>query len=245
MNSHPKHVIILGCGRSGTSIFGEFFDHLPMYQYLSEPDFDDLAKLDQSRPIAVKVPRRSKNHPSDKGLSISVKELLNLFPENLQIYWQLRHPLDTIASLKVGISKNWGHHPRPHDWEEWMDESLIKKCAYHWSYINRFGYQHIKDLAQIKRFEDMLIDPLAFALKICAETEVDVASADAEIKSWADRVQNKNNDKFVEAVTSQAYSTKDHSVRVNRWKENLSEEDVETCRPFIQELAAQFSYPLP
>jgi len=245
MNSQPKHVLILGCGRSGTSIFGEFFDQLPMYQYLSEPDFDELSALDQSQPIAVKVPRRSQFHEPDKGLSISVEKLFELFPNNLQIYWQLRHPLDTIASLKVGISKNWGHHPRPHDWEAWMNESLIKKCAYHWFYINRFGYEHIKELAKVKRFEDMLADPLTFALQICEETGVDIKSADTEIKAWANRVQNKNNDKFVEAVTSQAYSTKDHSVRVNRWKENLSEEDVELCRPFIQELAAQFSYPLP
>ncbi|MEL6255705.1 MAG: hypothetical protein AAFR87_27115 [Bacteroidota bacterium] len=183
MNSQPKHVLILGCGRSGTSIFGEFFDHLPMYQYLSEPNFDDLAKLDQNQPIAIKVPRRSKFHPPDKGLSISVKELYKLFPKNLQIYWQLRHPLDTIASLKVGISKNWGHHPRPYDWEEWMEEPLIKKCAYHWAYINRFGFEHIKEIAQIKRFEDMLFDPMAFALQICKETDVYPETANTEIKA--------------------------------------------------------------
>lgn len=245
MSSIPKHVLILGCGRSGTSIFGEFFEHLPAYQYLSEPDFDELLEIDLSQAYAIKVPRASKIYPPKQGLSISLPKLFELFPQNLQIYWQIRHPLDTISSLKVGISKNWGHHPRPHDWENWREEPLVKKCAYHWSYINTFGYEQVKAFAQIKRFEDMLADPLNFAFGICEEIGIEKDSCLSEIQAWANRVQNKNNDKFVEAKTSQAYSTKDHSVRVNRWKENLSEEEVKICRPFIEDLAKQFSYPLP
>ncbi|MEM6803490.1 MAG: hypothetical protein AAF696_18935 [Bacteroidota bacterium] len=245
MSSFSKHVMILGCGRSGTSIFGELFEHLPAYTYLSEPDFDEILKLDLSRPHAFKVPRESKDFPPKHGLSISLPKLFELFPSNLHIYWKIRHPLDTIASLKVGISKNWGHHPRPHDWEEWKAETLVKKCAYHWSYLNTFGYEQIKDLAKVKRFEDMLADPLDFALTICEEIGIRKEDCFTDIAAWGNRVQNKNNDKFVEAKTSQAYSTKDHTVRVNRWKENLSNEDIEICRPLIEELAAQFSYPLP
>ena len=36
------HVLILGCGRSGTSIFGELLEHLAPYTYYSEPAFADL-----------------------------------------------------------------------------------------------------------------------------------------------------------------------------------------------------------
>ena len=41
----PSHVIILGCGRSGTSIFGELFEHIPGYMYYSEPPFDVVVDL--------------------------------------------------------------------------------------------------------------------------------------------------------------------------------------------------------
>ena len=40
-----KNVLILGCGRSGTSIFGELFESLPGFSYLSEPDLDAICSL--------------------------------------------------------------------------------------------------------------------------------------------------------------------------------------------------------
>lgn len=240
-----SHVLILGCGRSGTSIFGELFEHLSPYTYFSEPDFDDLSSIDFSVPVAIKVPRKSKIYPSDKGLSFSLEKLKEVIPGPLKIYWQLRHPLDTICSLKVGISNNWGHHPQPHDYENWLGEPLIKQCAYHWTYINQYGYYQVANIAQINRFEDMLADPLGFASKIAQEVGVDVEQNSSEIRAWAARVQNKNNKSFVEAKTSRAYSTQDHTVKVNRWKENLSEEDVNLIVPMIRKLADTFAYELP
>ncbi len=131
----PHHVVILGCGRSGTSIFGELFEHLPDYRYYSEPPLASLATLDYSAPVAMKVPRESEGFHCSPGLSFPLDTLLAIIPAPRTIYWQLRHPLDTICSL---------------------------------------------------------------------------------------RVQNTNNGQFVEAKTSRAYSRTDHTVRVERWRENLS-----------------------
>ena len=101
------HVIILGCGRSGTSIFGELFEDLKPYKYYSEPYFDELLKSDFARPVAVKVPRESPGYPPTLGLSFPLDILLQKIPDPKIIYWQVRHPLDTICSLKVGISYRW------------------------------------------------------------------------------------------------------------------------------------------
>ena len=38
----PANVAILGCGRSGTSIFGELFEAIPGYTYYSEPFLADV-----------------------------------------------------------------------------------------------------------------------------------------------------------------------------------------------------------
>ncbi|MEM6630277.1 MAG: hypothetical protein AAF694_11435, partial [Bacteroidota bacterium] len=57
--STAHHVLILGCGRSGTSIFGELFDHLSGYTYHSEPPYESLAAFDWTTPQAIKVPRVS------------------------------------------------------------------------------------------------------------------------------------------------------------------------------------------
>lgn len=51
------NVVILGCGRSGTSIFGELFDALPAFEYHSEPLLADLRLTAGAGAIAVKVPR--------------------------------------------------------------------------------------------------------------------------------------------------------------------------------------------
>ncbi len=238
----PKHVLILGCGRSGTSIFGELFEQLSCYRYYSEPAYANLKKLDYSQPQAVKVPKESAGYRSTAGLSFPLDDLLATVPGELQVYWQVRHPLDTICSLRVGISRNWGHHPRPNDWQEWLDKSLLEQCAYHWNYINTIGFEKVESIVAISRFEDMIADPLGFAYYIAKQLEVEISAHQSELEAWARRVQNTNNKDFVEAKTSRPYSTTDHQVRVGRWRENLTQEQVECVLPLIHTTMEAFNY---
>lgn len=242
MNTKASHVIILGCGRSGTSIFGELFQNVSTYTYLSEPLYDELLKLDNSKPIAVKVPRESPDYPPDPGLSFPLNQYLKTLSGSKTIYWQIRHPLDTICSLKIGISKNWGHHPRPADWKEWLAKPLIIQCAHHWNYINTVSFNQVKDKAIITRFEELILDPFNFAEKIFNNLGIDMETNRDVLEQWAKRVQNSNNKDFVEALTSRAYSTQDHEVRVERWKENLTKEELEQVKPIIKETALNFDY---
>ncbi len=237
----PANVVILGCGRSGTSIFGELFKHLPTYRYLSEPAYQTLIDLEKSSLIAVKVPRSDPGYPPKPGLSVPMNHL-NEIMSNPVIFWQVRHPLDTICSLKVGISKNWGHHPRPHDWEEWLDRPLIERCAHHWHYINSVGYAQVKDICHLSRFEDMIQDSREFAHKVLKIVNFQGDRDDPDLVAWINRVQDRNNEKFMEAETSKAYSTEDHSVKVGRWKENLTPEEIDVVLPMVSETALQFGY---
>lgn len=82
------HVIILGCGRSGTSIFGELFEHLASYTYHSEPPFAALTTLDYASSVAVKVPKESTGFPPTAGLSFPLETLLATVPEPRKMYWQ-------------------------------------------------------------------------------------------------------------------------------------------------------------
>ncbi|MEM9673568.1 MAG: sulfotransferase domain-containing protein [Cyclobacteriaceae bacterium] len=242
--SVPNHVVILGCGRSGTSIFGELFDHLPDYRYYSEPSFSEVVDFNYSQPVAMKVPRESEGFLPDAGLSFPLKILLERVSSPLQFYWQVRHPLDTICSLKVGISRNWGHHPKPPDWQDWLNRPLLERCAHHWNYINTVGYQQVAEHVTVTRFEDMLKDSLAFAQSISEQVGLDIRQNEPYLRQWANRVQNKNNNQFVEAETSRPYSTKDHSVKIARWKENLSPTEVTQILPLIRDTAEKFDYDL-
>ena len=239
----PAHVMILGCGRSGTSIFGELFEHLPAYTYYSEPPFAILSQLNYAQPIAVKVPKESDSFLPDPGLSFPLVSMLKTIPEPRHFFWQVRHPLDAISSLKVGISRDWGHHPQPPDWQEWLDRPLVERCAHHWHYINTVGFEQVAGLVTITRFEDMLADPLQFAHKIAQTIGLNIVE-DAPLRAWAARVQDKNTAQFVEAETSKAYSTHDHTVKVGRWQENLSEKEVARVLPMIREAAQRFDYHL-
>ena len=238
------HVIILGCGRSGTSIFGELFEHLPNYTYYSEPPFADLATYDYSSPVAIKVPKESPGFPASPGLPFPWETLLATVPEPRTIYWQLRHPLDTICSLRVGIANDWGHHPKPPDWRSWLDRPLLERCAHHWNYINSVGLATVKDHVTLSRFEDILINPRAFAERAGQQVQLDTAQHATALDAWAHRVQNTNNARFVEAKTSREYSRPDHTVKIDRWKENLSEADLTQVIPIIRKTAEETGYTL-
>ena len=237
----PAPVMVLGCGRSGTSIFGELFEGLAGYDYRSEPPFADVVAADYSRPQAFKVPRESESFPARPGLSFPLDALLAAAPA-ARLFWIVRHPLDAICSLRVGIAKTWGHHPRPPDWQAWLERPLLEQCAHHWAFLNTAGFAQVEDRAVVVRFEDMLEDPRAFAEQVCAAVGVDPVAEAEPLSRWTARVQNSNNSAFVEAQTSRGYSRADHSVRVARWRENLNPEDVELIWPIVTEAAERFGY---
>ena len=236
-----KNVLILGCGRSGTSIFGELFDHLIPYTYFSEIDFELYLNKDFSQPTATKVPRENPKYQNTPGLSFPLEVVLSKIP-NLQIYWQVRHPLDAICSLKVGISRKWGHHPQPPDYQDWMQESLLKKCAHHWNYINSIGYASVKKIAVVTKFENLISDPSQFSKDICEQVGIDPKVNESTLSSWNQRVQNNNNKHFIEALTSRPYSTQDHLSKIDRWKESLTHTDLDEIVPMVRQTAAQFGY---
>jgi hypothetical protein len=178
-------------------------------------------------------------------LPFLVGELLAEVPEPREIFWIVRHPLDAICSLRVGIAQDWGHHPRPPDWESWLSAPLLQRCAHHWVHINSHGYEQVRDRARLHRFEHMIGDPLGFAQDICGQVGLDPAACEAALHTWARRVQDENNDDFEEAECSKPYSRPDHKTKVGRWRENLSPAEVAELVPVVAETAARFGYVLP
>ncbi len=240
-----KHALVLGCGRSGTSILGEFFLALSTFSYFSEIGMDEVMKMTTDGSLAFKVPRSSDRYPPEAGLSFELSTMLEKLQNDVQIFWIVRHPLDTICSLKVGISKNWGHHPRPRDWQEWRDRPLLAQCAHHWKYINEVGFQKIKKHAILLYFEDMISDATATASTILDHVKAEETVDSTTVKNWINRIQNSNNKDFVEAETSRPYSRNDHKNRVGRWKENMTEAEAAFTWEMVQTTAIKFGYHLP
>lgn len=239
----PAHVMVLGCGRSGTSILGELFDGLGGYAYRSEPPFEAVMAADYSTPQAVKVPHESPGFPAPPGLSFPLGAYLSVAP-GAKLFWIVRHPLDAICSLRIGIDLTWGHHPRPPDWRDWLSRPLLERCAHHWAFLNTAGFCQVDRLAKVVRFEAMIADPLGLATSVCAEIGVEATAEAAHLGQWSARVQDTNNAAFVEARTSRGYSRPDHERRVGRWRENLTPDEAQSLWPIVAEGARQFGYGL-
>ncbi|MFL5294993.1 MAG: hypothetical protein ACJ798_01295 [Phenylobacterium sp.] len=199
---------------------------------------------DFSRPTAFKVPHESADHPPPPGLSFPLADYLSKAPE-AKVLWIVRHPLDAICSLRIGIEQDWGHHPRPPNWRDWLHRPLLERCAHHWAFLNSVGFANVRTIATVVSFERMIADPLQFALEVCAEADMPVASALPHVTRWADRVQDTNSAQFVEAATSRNYSRRDHERRVERWRENLTPADVASLWPLVEEAALDFGYAPP
>ena len=122
---------------------------------------------------------------------------------------------------------------------------MIERCAHHWSHINGVGYAQVRALVRVCRFEDMLADSAAFAARVCTDVGADAAGNGAGLEAWASRVQDTNNEKFVEARTSRVYSRPDHTRRLGRWRENLTPDELNSVLPIVREAAAGFDYPVP
>ena len=242
------NVVILGCGRSGTSIFGELFEHLPPYRgrYHFEPRFDALRSIDfGAGPVAMKVPKLPAGERMTPGLPVLLEDLLAIVPEPRVIFWQIRHPLDAICSLRPGIGADWSHNPRPPDYAEWQTRPLIMQCARHWQYINETGYLAVKDWAAVAHYEDLVSDPHQFARQVCDRIGVSAFEHADAVAAWIDKVGNSKSPASYEAKHQVHWSRQDHTTRLERWRENLTPKDVEMVRPVIEAAARLHGYDLP
>ena len=125
-----------------------------------------------------------------------------------------------------------------------MTRPLLERCAHHWNYINSRGFEQVAKCATLVRFEEMITDPTAFATSLCQTACLPKEQSATAIVEWSRRVQNSNNESFVEAKTSRNYSRPDHSVRVGRWRENLSPIEAAKIWPLVSGTAEKFGYHL-
>ena len=79
---------------------------------------------------------------------------------------------------------------------------------------------------------------------VCKQIGLNVEAQKLALSERANRVQNTNNENFGEAKTSRKYSRADHQTRIDRWKENLSMEEIKSVTPMLERTAKLFDYSL-
>jgi hypothetical protein len=241
------HAIILGCGRSGSSIFGELFERLPGYRYYFEPHFEAWPEMDFARfSIAIKIPK-AMGMPTTPGLPFDLDALLARVPKPRAVFWQVRHPLDSVCSLRPGIEANWAHNPRPPEWQALLTRPWYERCARHWAYINSAGYDAVRrlpDFALVNRYEDMVKDPEKTARNVCAQLQLSGTEVEHAAAEWAKHISNRKAADSYEAKGQGHWSRTDHTVRIERWKQNLTAYEVKQVLSMVSKTATTFGYNL-
>ena len=246
-----QNVLILGCGRSGTSILGEFFEKAPGYRYLYQPRLVPgtyAAALGESPgAIAVNRPRVAReSHESQltPGLPFHWPTLWDAFPSPKVVIWIVRHPFDAVCSLRPGISSDWDHSPRPENWRSLQSAPWEEQCAHHWVNINLWGYDAVKSVARVLRYEDMVADPANSARTLISWIGLPEGAHARETETWITSVGNRKAPSVYEARFQDRWSELNHQFRVGRHRENLDDSQRELIRKLVEPVARKFGYDL-
>lgn len=235
-------VIILGCGRSGTSIIGEVFEHLTEFDYLFESHFHEIRdQVKEGKPqrLAIKVPKGGMH--LSPGLACDMDELLAILNARIKIVWIVRNPLDTVCSLKPGIELGWRHNPRPPDYESFLGMPWHIQCAHHWSYINSTGYESARRYSEILviRYEDFVRQPEKHVRRLLAF--IGSKYSHSAMRPYLERVGDAIEGRY-HAKRQSVWFRPNHSTCVNRYLENTTRNEQMEIWNIVSPAAAAFGY---
>lgn len=248
--SECPHVLILGAPRSGTSILGELFEMLPQFHYYFEPDIyflkatrEDFVRFRWAlkNPIDLHHGQRElavgKRTP---GLACDMSELLDI-TTNFKAVWIVRHPLDAVASSIPGVTNGWEHGPEPANWESLLGDEPHIRAASMWSWINDAGWHNANELFDVElvRYEDLILRKRETVDRILTHVG-GVPLDEPAIDRYISLLNNETGQ--YEAKHQVMWVTRDHERRIGRWRETMTEKQVEEVLPMVSDIGKTFGY---
>lgn len=247
---------IVGCARSGTSILGELVGIHPrvMYAY-EEPIWRKLAEtdnhavsVDDISPHRRKKLREHMKHYKRKNKIVVEKNprhvvrvpfVKSIFPE-AKIIHIVRDGRDVSCSLKSGLcGKTWAH-VRPPRWRE-IEQNYqgVVRCAHAYHDIMNIAIKDLKDIDHLQvKYEDLVVDPLKIARQIFNYIGLPL---DEKVINFTKKIQNDMKDSYV-ARNQLRWYKEDHSVRMGRWKENMTEEEQNYVNELLSPILDYYEY---
>lgn len=241
-----SNVVIIGSGRSGTSIIGELFEHVPGFVYLFEPqvdEFESAFKCGICSRIAAKVPKCPP--PLTPGLACDFDRVLEIMGGESRFIWVVRNPLDAICSLKPGIEADWSHNPKPPNWGDLIGSPWFIRAAHHWNYINSVGFSSCAArcdpmVVTYERFVRFTNQTVSSVLRHVNAPELDGKSS-AMIQRYIDSVSDSTLDSY-HAKFQVHWFVPDHDKRIGRYRHNLTDKEIQECLTIVGDTAQRFGY---
>ena len=258
-----RPVFLLGCARSGTSILGEAIAAHPRVTYLYEasaiwnralpgrPDHR-LTRADATAEAAARVRRELAERLVDPRRDVLVEKnpkhtlripLLDAMFPDCRIIHLIRDGRDTVASLMFrNRGPEWGHLKTP-GWADLLarypDANHIR-CAHQWRDAVRICRADGRELAPGRyrevRYERLVADPAATIDEVLRFLELGTTE---EVRAMIARIQDATAGSY-HARRQVRHFVDNHSVRVGRFRENLTPDQVqevlEVCGDLLRDL---------
>ena len=261
----PRPVFLLGCARSGTSIFGEALASHPAVTYLFElsPTWNSIveegadhrleaaaADPELARRVYDEFSGHLRGEPGEVLLEKNPKHVLRLpflaalFPWGRFIHI-IRDGRDTAASLMFrNRGDGWGHLQVP-GWRDLLErypkENHIR-CAHQWRIAVETARCDGARLGGARyrevRYEDLVRNPLAVVEEALAFMGLEAPGAVAE---FCRKIQDETEGSY-HALKQVRHYVDNHSRRIGRYCENLAPDQVVEVEEACGEVLAELGY---
>lgn len=254
-----NYFFVIGCARSGTSILGELIASNPNIRYifeakrlwelggLDENDGHRLTETNATDPIKKQIKDWFENQAIGSQIlveknprnSLRIPYVKAIFPDAKFIHI-VRDGRDVACSLVPGCGgKDW-NHLKPPSWKEYSTKyEGATRCAYVWKQVLETALGDLLLVPHLQvRYEDLLLSP---------------TSVGEEIFRFMGLAMHPQTLEFCNNITSDTsypYHAKyqdrwfqdNHSSRIGRWKNNLSEDEKYNINLLLQPLLTRFGY---
>lgn len=258
-------VFLVGCARSGTSIFGEAIAAHPRAAYLFEassiwntlvPQRDDhrLTAEDATPEVATAIyealAAARRELRGDLLVEKNPKHVIRipflhaLFPQ-ARILHLVRDGRDAVASLMFrNRGAEWGHLRIP-GWRELLaryETANHTRCAHQWSYsvsaARRDAAEIPADLYREVRYEDLLTQP---AVTFRGVLDFLGLEPDPGVDAFLLKIQDETTGSY-HAKKQVRHFVDNHRRRIGRYRENLDEEQLKDVLAVCGELLEELGY---
>ena len=249
-------VFIVGCARSGTSIFGELFESHPNIMYvfeeriwrtLGEIDHHAVTPEDIPSKNMVKLRKWMKMYKRKNKIVVEknprhivrVPFIKHIFPD-AKILHIVRDGRDVACSLKSGLcGKTWAH-VRPPRWREIeRDYEGVIRCAHAYHDIMQYPMRDLENIEHMQvKYEDLVANPRDIAHQVFDYIGLPVRP---RVLAQADKIQDEMEGSYVAYHQRRWYKT-DHSKRIGRWKENMTEEEQVEVGKILKPVLEYYGY---
>lgn len=263
-----RPVFLVGCARSGTSILGEVIAAHPRVTYLYEvsaiwnrvlpgrPDHrltraeaapEVVARLREELAARMTDPERDILVEKNPKHTVRISFLDAVFPD-CRIIHLIRDGRDTVASLMFrNRGPSWGHLKTP-GWAELLkrfpEENHIR-CAHQWRDAVSIGRAEGRALGS-GRYQEVRFERLVREPEACVEAVMRFLGLELteEMRSVLPRIQDATGGSY-HARRQVRHYVDNHRLRVGRFRENLTDRQVEEVLGVCGELLKELGYLAP